>query len=71
MHIFTFFVISTLGRFPGTLLLTMQGQAVRSENYRGFFLALGIAFIFIVVTVIYRGQIEVWLKMNKAPFGRI
>jgi uncharacterized membrane protein YdjX (TVP38/TMEM64 family) len=67
MHIFTFFVISTLGRFPGTLLLTMQGQAVRSENYRGFFLALGIAFIFIVVTVIYRDRVEVWLKIKKAP----
>jgi uncharacterized membrane protein YdjX (TVP38/TMEM64 family) len=67
MHIFTFLIISTLGRFPGTVLLTMQGQAVRSENYRGFFLTLGIALIFIVVTVIYRDHIEVWLKIKKAP----
>jgi len=56
-----------LGRFPGTVLLTMQGQAVRSENYRGFFLTLGIALLFIVLTVIYRDQIEAWLKIKKAP----
>jgi len=67
MHIFTFWIISTLGRFPGTVLLTMQGQAVRSENYRGFFLTLGIALLFIVITVIYRDHIEVWLKIKKAP----
>ncbi len=64
MRIFTFFVISTLGRFPGTLLLTMQGQAVRSENYRGFFLLLGLVLIFIVLTVIYRDHIERWLKVK-------
>jgi len=67
MHIFTFLFISTLGRFPGTVLLTMQGQAVRSENYRGFFLTLGIALLFIVLTVIYRDQIEGWLGIKKAP----
>jgi uncharacterized membrane protein YdjX (TVP38/TMEM64 family) len=66
MHIFTFLVISTVGRIPGTLLLTMQGQAVRSENYRGFFLFLGLALIFIVLTVIYRDRIEAWLKIRKA-----
>jgi hypothetical protein len=55
----------TLGRFPGTVLLTTQGQAVRSENYRGFFLTLGIALLFIVITVIYRDHVEVWLKIKK------
>ncbi len=64
MQIFTFLLISTLGRFPGTLLLTMQGQAIRSENYRGFFLVLGLVLIFIVLTVIYRDHIERWLKVK-------
>ncbi len=66
MHIFTFFVISIVGRIPGTLLLTMQGQSVRSENYRGFFLVLGLVIIFIVLTVIYRDRLERWLKIKKA-----
>jgi uncharacterized membrane protein YdjX (TVP38/TMEM64 family) len=65
MHIFTFFVIPTVGRIPGTLLLTMEGQAVRSENYRGFFLFLGLALIFIMLAVIYRDRIEGWLKIKK------
>ncbi len=66
MHVFTFLVISTLGRIPGTVLLTMQGQAVRSENYRGFFLVLGFVLIFVVIAVIYRDHIERWLKIRKS-----
>jgi uncharacterized membrane protein YdjX (TVP38/TMEM64 family) len=65
MHIFTFFAISTVGRIPGTLLLTMQGQAVRSENYREFFLVLGLVLISIVLAVIYRDRVEGWLKIKK------
>jgi uncharacterized membrane protein YdjX (TVP38/TMEM64 family) len=66
MGLFPFLVISTFGRFPATLLLTMQGQAVRSEDYRVFFLALGAALIIIVLGVIYRGQIDHWLKAKRA-----
>ncbi len=67
MRLFTFFVVSTAGRIVGTLLLTMEGQAVRSENYRAFFLILGLTLIFIVLTLIYRDRIEGWLKIKKAP----
>jgi uncharacterized membrane protein YdjX (TVP38/TMEM64 family) len=67
MSIFTFLVVSTLGRFPPTLFLTMQGQAVRSEDYRVFFLALGAALVTIVLGVVYRGQINRWVKARKAP----
>ena len=67
MNIVTFLVVSTLGRFPSTLFLTMQGQAVKSEDYRFFFMALGAALIIIVLAMIYRGQIERWLKAKKAP----
>jgi uncharacterized membrane protein YdjX (TVP38/TMEM64 family) len=67
MHVLTFFVISSVGRIPGTLLLTMQGQAIRSENYRAFFVVLGLALLFLVVTLIYRDRIESWLKHPKKP----
>ena len=66
MHVLTFFIISTTGRIPGTLLLCLQGQAVRSENYRGFFVILGIALFFIVLTIIYRDRIEGWVKHKKS-----
>jgi len=67
MHILTFFVISTIGRIPGTLLLSLQGEAIRGENYREFFVVLGIALFLIVLTVIYRDRIEGWLKHKKHP----
>lgn len=66
MHVLTFFIISTIGRIPGTLLLCLQGQAVRSENYRGFFVILGIALFFIVLMIIYRDRIEGWVKHQKS-----
>jgi len=65
MHVFTFMIISTIGRFPGTLLLTMQGQAVRSEDYRAFFVFLGLAFLLGVAVFIYRDRIEGWLRGRK------
>ena len=65
MHFLTFFIISTIGRIPGTLLLSLQGQAVRSEDYRAFFMVMGIALFFVVLTFIYRDQIEDWLKHKK------
>ena len=65
MHVLTFLIISTIGRIPGTLLLTMQGQAVRSEDYRAFFVVLGLALLLIVLTIIYRDRIEDWLKHEK------
>jgi uncharacterized membrane protein YdjX (TVP38/TMEM64 family) len=65
MHVLTFLIISTIGRIPGTLLLTMQGQAVRSEDYRAFFVVLGLALLVIVITIIYRDRIEDWLKHKK------
>ena len=67
MHVVTFLVISTVGRIPGTLLLTMQGQAVRSEDYRVFFVALGAVLIMIVLGVIYRAQIDRWLRGKRNP----
>jgi uncharacterized membrane protein YdjX (TVP38/TMEM64 family) len=65
MHFLTFFIISTVGRIPGTLLLTMQGQAIQSEDYRAFFVVLGLALLSLVLTIIYRDQIEAWLNLKK------
>jgi len=64
---FTFFVVSTLGRFPSTLFLTLQGQAVRSEEYRLFFAFLGAALVLVVLAIIYRGSIDRWLRSKGAP----
>jgi uncharacterized membrane protein YdjX (TVP38/TMEM64 family) len=65
MHVITFFLVCTIGRIPGTLLLSMQGQAIRSEHYRSFFVVMGIALFFIVLAVLYRDRVERWLKNKK------
>lgn len=65
MHVVTFMIISTVGRLPGTVLLTMQGQAVQSEDYRTFFVFLGMALLAIVAAFVYRDRIERWLKHKK------
>jgi uncharacterized membrane protein YdjX (TVP38/TMEM64 family) len=65
MHFLTFLVVSTIGRIPGSLLLSMQGQAVRSEDYRAFFVVLGLGLLVLVFTVIYRDRIESWLRIKK------
>lgn len=62
MHIFTFFIVSSVGRIPGTLLLSLQGHAVRSEDYRIFFVILGLALFFIILALLYRERVETWLK---------
>ena len=67
MSTFTFLIVATLGRFPSTLFLTMQGQAVRSEEYRVFFLGLGITLIILMLALLYRSQIDHWLRSKKAP----
>jgi uncharacterized membrane protein YdjX (TVP38/TMEM64 family) len=65
MHVLTFLVVSTIGRIPGTLLLSMQGEAVRSENYRAFFVVLGLGLLALVLALIYRDRIESWLRIEK------
>lgn len=65
MHVVTFMIVSTIGRLPGTVLLTMQGQAVQSEDYRAFFVFLGLALLSLVVVFIYRDSIEKWFKHRK------
>ena len=65
MHVLTFLMVSTIGRIPGTLLLSMQGEAVRSEDYRAFFVVLGLGLFALVLTLIYRDRIEYWLRTEK------
>jgi len=65
MHVLTFLMVSTIGRIPGTLLLSMQGEAVRSEDYRAFFVVLGLGLLALVLTLIYRDRVESWLRIKK------
>ena len=53
-----FLVISTIGRFMGTVLLTLGGNYIRHHQYYRFFLLSGIAIVFILLSMVYRDKIE-------------
>ena len=53
-----FLVISTAGRFTGTVLLTMGGTYIRNHQYYRFFILLGIAIVILLISMAYRDKIE-------------
>ncbi|MFH1075926.1 MAG: VTT domain-containing protein [Pseudomonadota bacterium] len=52
LSIKTFLIISTFGRMPGTLMLSLQGAQVYNKNYTSFFIIFFIC-LFIIALVIY------------------
>jgi uncharacterized membrane protein YdjX (TVP38/TMEM64 family) len=62
MKLSTFLLVSTVGRLPGTYLLTMQGAKFRSEEYYEV-LAFGVvSVICVIVAYLYRSKIYQWIK---------
>jgi uncharacterized membrane protein YdjX (TVP38/TMEM64 family) len=53
-----FLVISTVGRFSGTVLLTFGGAFLRHQQYYRFSLLLGIAIIVVFFSMVYREKME-------------
>ena len=67
MKLTTFLVLSTLGRMPGTFLLTLQGASIRTQRYHtaGAIAATGVVIVF--VGYLYRAQLYHWIKgLSKA-----
>lgn len=62
MKLTTFLVLSTLGRMPGTFLLTLQGASIRSRQYHmaGAVAAIGAVIVFLAY--LYRAQLYQWIK---------
>lgn len=52
-----FILINVFGRLPGTLILTMQGTAVHSEQYRFFFILFSTSIIVTFILYISRNTI--------------
>jgi len=52
-----FLFMNLLGRFPGTLMLTLQGTAVKNENYREFLVLTLLALMLTVVLYLFRNRI--------------
>ncbi len=57
-----FLVISTIGRFMGTVLLTLGGDYIRHHQYYRFFILTGVAIVCIMLSMVYRDKIEKMFK---------
>lgn len=53
-----FLIISTVGRFGGTILLTLGGSYLRHHQYYRFSILLGIAVIIIFLSMVYKDKLE-------------
>lgn len=60
LRLVDFLFINVLGRFPGTLLLTIQGSAVRNGKYREFFYLLAGSLALTGVLYLLRNHIVRW-----------
>lgn len=57
-----FLVISTIGRFMGTVLLTLGGAYIRHHQYYQFSVLFGVAIIILLLSMAYRDKIEKLFK---------
>jgi len=53
-----FLFISTMGRFSGTVLLTLGGTFFRHQQYYKFFAILGAAIVILIVSIVSRDKLE-------------
>jgi uncharacterized membrane protein YdjX (TVP38/TMEM64 family) len=53
-----FLVISTVGRFLGTVLITLGGSYVRHHQYYRFFVLFGIAVVIIFFSMVYKDKLN-------------
>lgn len=66
-----FLVISTIGRFMGTVLLTLGGDYIRHHQYYRFSMLFGIAIVFVILSLVYRDKIErLFRKMHTTKTER-
>ena len=65
MSYLTFFLVSSLGRVPGTIMLSYSGAAVYDENWTLLITLTIVCAILISLFYFLRERIELWLKSRK------
>lgn len=61
-----FLLVSMSGRLLGTTLLTLGGTFFRNRQYGALFTLFGISLILILITMVYRENIERWFRGLRA-----
>jgi len=65
MSLITFLVVSTLGRMPGTYLLTMQGASIGSGQYETAIVVAAISGVVVLIAYLYRADLYHWIKSSQ------
>jgi uncharacterized membrane protein YdjX (TVP38/TMEM64 family) len=65
MKLSTFLIISTLGRVPGTYVLTVQGASIRSHEYSIAVIVAVICVVVIFFGYVYRDSLFNWIRGTK------
>lgn len=69
MSLTTFVIVSTIGRMPGTYLLTMQGASLRSQEYFTALVFVVISAAILFLGYLYREPLFHRLKGKKGDLG--
>jgi uncharacterized membrane protein YdjX (TVP38/TMEM64 family) len=65
-----FIIISSIGRMPGTLMLSLQGAYVYEQMYGLFILIFGISAVVVVLSLRYRDTIYRWIEKFNGDQGQ-
>lgn len=57
-----FLLIASIGRMPGTLMLSLQGEFFFQKNYLSFTIAFTVTLLLVIVSVRYRERIYRWME---------
>ena len=61
-----FIILASIGRMPGTFMLSIQGALLFEKTYRLFALTLGLCLLLILLAYRYRNNIYKWIEnINK------
>jgi uncharacterized membrane protein YdjX (TVP38/TMEM64 family) len=57
-----FIVISSIGRMPGTLMLSLQGAYAYKQMYGIFALIFGASAVVVILSIRYRETVYRWIE---------
>lgn len=69
MHILTFILVCTLGRIPGTILLSVTGSALYKENWKILMIVAVLFGILFVISYIEKDRIKGWIGEKSRERG--
>ncbi|MFC1834803.1 TVP38/TMEM64 family protein [Thermodesulfobacteriota bacterium] len=65
MGFVTFITVCTIGRIPGTVLLSFSGSAVYEENWGLLAIMSVVCAVILLVLYLYRGRLDAWIRRGE------